>query len=115
MLRGIVLALALLTMLVNGAWAEEGTRDSASPEAVQAERTAEEGTSLEGEMQPLLSKPAAALGLVLLFAMGAITSRRQDREDEAGHCRSRDEEPVGDPYSRLADGAKKKRCHWFRY
>ena len=58
---------------------------------------------------PLISPVAGGIGLAALLTFGAITSRKQRTQEEAGYDPLLEERRIGDPYSRLANGKKRRR------
>lgn len=76
---------------------------AAGNEAPPAEETVE-----AGQTEPLVTPLMGGAGLVLLIAMGAVTSRKQREQEDAGYDRVwPDGERIEDPYRRLA-GRKRK-------
>jgi hypothetical protein len=58
---------------------------------------------------PSIPPLAGGIGLAALLIFGAITSRRQRTQEEAGYDPILEDRRIGDPYRRLASAGKRRR------
>ena len=58
---------------------------------------------------PSIPPLAGGIGLAALLIFGAITSRRQRTQEDAGYDPILEDRRIGDPYRRLASAGKRRR------
>lgn len=104
--------MAALPLLVLCLWLSLPPVQAADPALTEEEQAIADQLARDeaaARADPLISPTAGGIGLAALLAFGAITSRKQRTQEEAGYDPLLEERRIGDPYSRLASAGKRRR------
>ncbi len=100
-----LLLLVVCLCLASGTAAATAPSVSGEEQAIAAQLARDNAAKAVPSIPPL----AGGIGLAALLIFGAITSRRQRTQEEAGYDPILEDRRIGDPYRRLASAGKRRR------